>query len=89
MSIRTAIVTGWTTSNEEDGYTILDSMLSAQHMHGQITWTDIHETWAAGLVGGVDAERVAVIDLDNTDGAAIVSLTVWAADPTQDVKLPE
>lgn len=89
MTVRTAIVTGWSTSNEEDGYSILDSMLSAQHMHGQITWTDIHETWAAGLVGGVDGERVAVIDLDNTDSSDIVNLTLWAADPTQGTKLPE
>ncbi|AYB70634.1 hypothetical protein SEA_SERENDIPITOUS_93 [Mycobacterium phage Serendipitous] len=89
MTVRTAIVTHWSTSNEEDGYSILDSMLSAQHMHGQITWTDIHETWAAGTVGGDEGSRVTVIDLDSTDGSDIVNLTLWAADPTQGTDLPK
>lgn len=85
--IRTTIVTSWMSLNSEVD-NLLDSMIAAQNANGQISWSSIHPTWAAGTVGGDESSRVAVIDVDSTDGAEIAQLTLWAA--TQlDVELPE
>jgi hypothetical protein len=76
MTVRTAQVATWYTSLEEFD-TLLDSMIDAQNRNGRITWTDIHATWAAGYVGE-ESSRIAVIDLEEADGAEIAKVTVWA-----------
>lgn len=86
--IRTTIVTSWMSLNSEVD-NLLDSMIAAQNANGQISWTSINPTWAAGHVGGDEGSRVVVIDVDSADGAEIAQLTLWAAQPMLDVELPE
>jgi hypothetical protein len=87
---RTMTVTAWYTSNDQVE-NLLDTMIDAQNRNGRITWTNIRETHAAGYVGGDQGSRVVVIDVDSSDGADIVALTLWAggAEAIQpDIDLP-
>lgn len=85
--IRTMTITSWATACDEAD-NLLDSMIEAQNANGSITWVAIQPTWAAGHVGGDSTSRVTVIDVDNTDGADIAGLTLWAAAPILESDLP-
>lgn len=89
MTIRTMTISSVFTKNDSvDG--LLDSMIEAQSVAGQIAWTDIHPTWAAGYVGNDADSPIVVIDIDSTDGADIATLTLWAAGPVDfEIDLPD
>lgn len=86
MTTRTVTVTSWYSLNSEVEH-LMDSLVSAAKANGNVTWTDVHPTWAAGFVGGDEGSKVAVIDVDSTDGADIAQITLWAVS-NLDVDLP-
>ena len=65
---------------EAPNFTLLDAMIEAQAVVGQIVWSTITRTVARGtyvddLTGAL--HRVIAVDLDNADVADAVAATMW------------
>lgn len=62
------------------GDTLLDGMIGAQSLNGQITWIDLSVNVARGTYQFADQTRhVAVIDIDKTPVHDAVAAAVWAS----------